>query len=133
MDRADLDRLERDPGLKDRYQKAIDGRAEIACFDAWARELVEIARYVNEQIDARARSDEEHPSDTAPAPPAKQPKTRFSWLRQVRTGSGAEGVQPVDGKAAPAGGSRSNGTAASGRSPGSDRPPGPREATATNE
>ena len=40
--RGDLAALGRDPTLSDRYERAIDGRAGIGCFDAWARELVEI-------------------------------------------------------------------------------------------
>jgi len=40
--RSDLDDLQRDPALRDRYERAIDGRAGIVCFDAWAKELVEI-------------------------------------------------------------------------------------------
>ena len=40
--RSDLDGLERDPAVKERYDRAIAGRTGIACFDAWARELVEI-------------------------------------------------------------------------------------------
>ena len=40
--RAGLDALESDPALRERYDRAVAGRAGIACFDAWARELVEI-------------------------------------------------------------------------------------------
>ncbi len=40
--RDDLGKLERDPALKERYDRAVAGRAGIVCFDAWARELVEI-------------------------------------------------------------------------------------------
>jgi predicted PurR-regulated permease PerM len=93
----------------------------------------EIARYINEQIDARARSDEEHPSDLAPAPPAKQPKTRFSWLKRVRTGGegelGGDGAAGPDA-AAPAAGAGTNGN---GRPSRHDQLSAPREATTTNE
>ena len=40
--RGDLAALDRDPALKERYERAIAGRAGIKSFDAWARELVEI-------------------------------------------------------------------------------------------
>jgi putative heme transporter len=94
----------------------------------------EIARYINEQIDARARSDEEHPSDLAPAPPAKQPKTRFSWLRRVRAqdGEGELGADGAGGPTAepPAAGSGTNGA---GRPSRHDQLSAPREATTTNE
>ena len=95
----------------------------------------EIARYINEQIDARARSDEEHPSDLAPAPPAKQPKTRFSWLRRVRPQGGAgelgaDGAAGPDAAAAPAAGSGTNGSARPSRH---DQLSAPRPATTTNE
>jgi predicted PurR-regulated permease PerM len=93
----------------------------------------EIARYVNEQIDARARSDEEHPSALAPAPPAKQPKTRFSWLRRVRPtdGEGELGGAGAAGAGAATGpGSNGNGN---GRPSRHDQLAGPREATTTNE
>jgi predicted PurR-regulated permease PerM len=94
----------------------------------------EVARYINEQIDARARSDEEHPSDLAPAPPAKQPKTRFSWLRRVRATDG-EGELGGDGAGRtadepPAAGSGTNGA---GRPSRHDQLSAPREATTTNE
>jgi putative heme transporter len=91
----------------------------------------EIARYINEQIDARARSDEEHPSDLAPAPPAKQPKTRFSWLRRVRSsGPGEMGGQAApDAAETPAG----PGTNGNGRPSRHDQLATPREATTTNE
>lgn len=74
----------------------------------------EIARYVNEQIDMRARSDEEHPSEVAPAPPAKQPRSRFSLLRRVRRGrNGVSGDhEPVDDAAASDGGSPDGGSRA---------------------
>ena len=39
---AELDRLDADPALRERYDRAIDGRAGIKSFDAWARELVEV-------------------------------------------------------------------------------------------
>jgi hypothetical protein len=93
----------------------------------------EVARYINEQIDARARSDEEHPSDLAPAPPAKQPKTRFSWLRRVRRsdGPGELGDDAAPGAAeAPDGAPGTNGT---GRPSRHDQLSTPREATTTNE
>ncbi len=35
------ERLEAEPGLRAGYIEAIEGRTGIACFDAWARELVE--------------------------------------------------------------------------------------------
>jgi predicted PurR-regulated permease PerM len=93
----------------------------------------EIARYVNEQIDARARSDEEHPSALAPAPPAKQPKTRFSWLRRVRPtdGEGELGGAGAAGAGAASGpGSNGNGN---GRPSRHDQLAAPREATTTIE
>jgi putative heme transporter len=97
----------------------------------------EIARYVNEQIDARARSDEEHPSDLAPPPAAKQPKTRFSWLRRVRPAGGHgelgdEDAAPGDPDDGPP---RDLGPGTNGDRPASrqDRLPAPREGTATNE
>ncbi len=40
--RDDLAALERDPARRERYEQAIAGRAGIVCFDAWARELVEV-------------------------------------------------------------------------------------------
>ncbi len=104
----------------------------------------EIARYINEQIDARARSDEEHPSELAPAPAAK---TAEDAVLLVAAGPppGA-GSQPVDGEEGTdagsgatgtgtngngangtgANGTGANGTGANGaigRSAGSDRPP----------
>jgi len=38
---ADLARAEREPEMADRQGAAEGGRTGIACFDAWARELVE--------------------------------------------------------------------------------------------
>ncbi len=35
-------RLDGDPGLRERYERAVEGRSGIACVDAWARELVEV-------------------------------------------------------------------------------------------
>jgi len=40
--RSDLEALEKSPALKDRYERATDGRAGIVCFDAWTRELIEV-------------------------------------------------------------------------------------------
>ncbi len=40
--RSDLDALEQSAALKERYERAIAGKAGIVCFDAWARELVEV-------------------------------------------------------------------------------------------
>ena len=40
--RRDLEALDHNPALKQRYEHAIAGRAGIVCLDAWARELVEI-------------------------------------------------------------------------------------------
>ena len=37
----ELQALEREGGLLSRYEEAIEGRTGIACFDAWARELIE--------------------------------------------------------------------------------------------
>jgi deoxyribodipyrimidine photo-lyase len=37
----DLAALEKDGGLRARYEAAVDGRTGIECFDVWARELVE--------------------------------------------------------------------------------------------
>lgn len=37
---AALAGLDRDPALQDRYEAAVAGRTGVACFDAWARELV---------------------------------------------------------------------------------------------
>lgn len=37
----DVDALEKDGALRERYEAAIDGRTGIECFDAWARELVD--------------------------------------------------------------------------------------------
>lgn len=37
----DLDAIDKDGALRKRYEDALAGRTEIACFDAWARELVE--------------------------------------------------------------------------------------------
>ncbi|WP_299391153.1 FAD-binding domain-containing protein [Pelagibius sp.] len=37
---AGLEDLERDAGLRDRYEAAVGGRSGIDCFDAWAQELV---------------------------------------------------------------------------------------------
>jgi deoxyribodipyrimidine photo-lyase len=37
---GELARMDRDPGLADRYRGAVDGRTGIGCFDAWAAELV---------------------------------------------------------------------------------------------
>jgi predicted PurR-regulated permease PerM len=105
----------------------------------------EILRYVNEQIDMRARSDEEHPSELAPGPPAKQPRSRWSILRRVRHGRNGE-VGPAelgeDGSA-PDDGSRTNGetptgggTPSGGGTPtGGGKPPdgGTRAGAATNE
>jgi predicted PurR-regulated permease PerM len=84
----------------------------------------EIARYVNEQIDKRARSDEEHPSETAPAPPAKQPRSRWSLLRRVRHGRDGEVGEEELGD----GGSSGGGSGAR-TSPDT----GPRAGAATNE
>ncbi|NMO93850.1 AI-2E family transporter [Actinomycetospora sp. TBRC 11914] len=85
----------------------------------------EIARYVNEQIDMRARSDEEHPSEVAPAPPAKQPRTRWSILRRVRNRRNGSSREIGDDGASPDGaGPPADGTPAAG---------GPREGAATNE
>jgi len=39
---SDLEKLGRDSGPKERYTRAIEGRAGIVCFDAWTKELVEI-------------------------------------------------------------------------------------------
>lgn len=39
---ADLAALEQDLPRKEQYERAIDGRAGIVCFDAWTRELVEV-------------------------------------------------------------------------------------------
>lgn len=39
--RRDLDVLEKDGDLRSRYEAAVSGRTGIACFDVWARELVE--------------------------------------------------------------------------------------------
>ncbi len=36
-----LGQVDRDADLRDRYDRAVEGRAGIACFDSWARELVE--------------------------------------------------------------------------------------------
>ncbi|MCD2192446.1 AI-2E family transporter [Actinomycetospora endophytica] len=76
----------------------------------------EIARYINVQIDARARSDEEHPSDVPgganPKTPTEPTRPTWSLLRRVR------GQDPDDGEA---------GTDPSGSSDGT----GPR--TAANE
>ncbi len=95
----------------------------------------EIARYINEQIDARARSDEEHPSDLAPAPAAKQPKTRFSWLRRVRDTDGPnelgdDDAATRDGTHAP---DAAPGTNGAGRPSRHDQLSAPREGTTTNE
>jgi predicted PurR-regulated permease PerM len=95
----------------------------------------EIARYINEQIDARARSDEEHPSDLAPLPAAKQPKTRFSWLRRVRPTDGRNELGG-DGPAGPDEGEAPDvgaGTNGNGRPSRHDQLSAPREATTTNE
>jgi hypothetical protein len=93
----------------------------------------EIARYVNEQIDMRARSDEEHPSELAPGPPAKQPRSRWSILRRVRRGRNGE-VGPAelgeDGSA-PDDGSRTNGGTPTGGGTPTDG--GTRAGAATNE
>jgi putative heme transporter len=61
----------------------------------------EIARYVNEQIDQRSRSDDEHPSQGALPAPVKESSPRWSWLRRVRRdGSGDDdGSGPGDGSA----------------------------------
>lgn len=37
----DLDALDGDGGLRDRYSAAVEGRTGIACFDVWVRELIE--------------------------------------------------------------------------------------------
>jgi predicted PurR-regulated permease PerM len=76
----------------------------------------EIARYINEQIDARARSDEEHPSDTAPPAPSKQGAGRWSILRKVRSrrNGRADGEAGPDGIEAPDDGSAPNGVASTG-------------------
>lgn len=76
----------------------------------------EVARYINEQIDARARSDEEHPSDTAPPAPSKQGAGRWSILRKVRSrrNGRTDGEAGPDGTEAPDGGSAPNGAASSG-------------------
>ena len=39
--REDLDRLARSTTLRSEYEAAVAGRTGLACFDAWARELVE--------------------------------------------------------------------------------------------
>ena len=39
--RALVDRLDRDAGLRHRWEEATDGRTGIECFDAWSRELIE--------------------------------------------------------------------------------------------
>ena len=38
---ANIEALETDPGLRQRYADAVSGRTGIQCFDAWATELVE--------------------------------------------------------------------------------------------
>ena len=37
----DIQALERDGALRDRYETAVAGKTGLSCFDAWARELVE--------------------------------------------------------------------------------------------
>ncbi|MFC5063882.1 AI-2E family transporter [Actinomycetospora atypica] len=67
----------------------------------------EISRYVNEQIDLRARSDEDHPSeplvvdDPAAPPPRTTRRPPWSWWRR-RPGSPSGGAPPegVEGEAA---------------------------------
>lgn len=36
-----IDQIEKDAGLAARYESAVGGRTGIACFDAWAKELIE--------------------------------------------------------------------------------------------
>lgn len=68
----------------------------------------EILRYINEQIDARARSDEEHPStvpggagSTGPPGDPRETPVKWSLLRRVRgqdrNGDGSEDPAPADG------------------------------------
>lgn len=92
----------------------------------------EIARYVNEQIDMRARSDEEHPSEAAPPAPSKQGGTRWSLLRRVRRHR--DGAGGPDGEADDDAGSAPEGTRAPADGPSADGTPAtPRGSAATNE
>lgn len=68
----------------------------------------EIARYVNEQIDARARSDEEHPSTvpggaspTTPSEPPPKPvdaRPKWSLLRRIRGEEADDGTDDSGGQ-----------------------------------